>query len=230
MNLLRKTCLFVAALIIIVSCIVGCKDGGGYVSIGPVVNIYVHAYPDLYDKHGSPPVDITMHVEAYKGIWQQCKILWGEGGEGTALTSPNPTHTYTKRGQYVVWISQYLNDGSIVCASTVIQIGVREDKYCDEYKGNITVLDRELNMQFMNYEQYAELEGHLVDVPAIASFISAERLNVLDESKEFGWMRVELPEDTAIEEAVSDWPSRYPELIHIVEPIEVLDYSNILIL
>jgi hypothetical protein len=219
-----------AILLTFVLCAGGCGGGGGFIPIGPEVNLYIHTYPGLYDKYAPPPAEITLTVETYKGVSQNCTIDWGEHIGSVPLTSLRPTHVYTKRGQYFIWINQQLNDGRIFSASAEIQIGLRKEKYQDAVKGSIAVLDREVNVYFLDYERYSGMEGNLVDDPEVAAFIAAENLTVISEWKYVGDLRVELPEGTSIEEVVVDWVSRYPGLIQAVMPIEVVDYSHMVIL
>jgi subtilisin family serine protease len=64
------------------------------------------------------------------------------------------------------------------------------------------------------------------DIPAVAAFIQAENLTVYCDWPPAKAIAVILPEGTTVEDAVSNWPTEYPDLIESVEPDYAVDLHS----
>jgi hypothetical protein len=55
----------------------------------------------------------------------------------------------------------------------------------------------------------------------VADFLAAEELTVYAEWPEVGGLAVQLPESTSVEDAISDWPTEYSDIIAVVDADEI---------
>jgi len=154
-----------------------------------------------------------------------CEIDWGDGSGWEPVLSRDPTHWYLLNGDYTISVRQ-LVDGSYLRDSINIRVGPRERDYWDPETGmTIRIFDGRAMVGFINWERFVNLDGPIAEDPEVAAFLKAENLRVFTEWKSIGVIMVILPDETTVEEAVAEWPLRYPELIEAVEPDSICEQT-----
>jgi hypothetical protein len=187
-----------------------------------------------YDLWLLPPteVHVTLHVlPTHTSDTNGAQIDWGDGtplAQMTRLTDADFTasHSFLLGGNYNLnaWIS--LSDGTTKGAYTnpvSISIGPPVRDYVDPGSGEtIQIYDGIVVVTFNDWERLSQLEGDIADDPEVAAFLTAEGARSNAEWSSVAAIQVVLPYNVTVEEAVSEWPTKYPDLIYGVDPVYLI--------
>jgi hypothetical protein len=219
----------------IISCalaLCGCGGGRGGDSIFPV---YTPASLDLdpFDSLSPAPITVTARV-SLEAIDSRLviggMIDWGDGSAETALQGLDEdnfvgSHTYQESGSY--YINARILTGqasiSVVNCPYFLRIGPPVRDYVDPGSGDIVqILDGIVLVTFNDWERLSQLEGDIADDPEVAAFLAAEGARSNAEWSSIAAIQVVLPYNLTVEEAVSEWPTKYPDLIYGVDPVYLI--------
>ena len=193
-----------------------------------------------YDSLEPAPVEVRLHV-SLANVPEPISVIsavidWGDGEgfqpidlpygqDGVYSLQPNYSfelaHTYMENGTYTIDVRMRSKSGQELSRAypLVIRIGPQRWMFTDPRDGSTyEIYDGTVWVSFTDRERFAELDHEMAQEPDIAAFLEAENLRVRQESAYTGSMEVILPYGATVEEAVGQWPQRYPELIESVEP------------
>ena len=193
-------------------------------------HLWVNVLP--YDILAEAPVEVHLDINISGILPNSGQIDWGDGTapevlkDGYSDTSyyyvGERAHTYLEAGTYTISVGGTGKDGRLMHESVRIRVGRVVRPYTDPISGETyDIVDGVAIVCFAEWERLSNLEGPMADDPAVRQFLYAEGLRVYDEWPTIASMVVVLPGDTTVEEAVAEWPERYPELISSVEPNSV---------
>jgi len=206
----------------------GCGSSGyldGLLIPPPPVELQVSLHP--YDEQEMSPLEITARVHAYDDDLSSCEIDWGDGAGWEQVTTRDPTHQYLHDGCYTIRVRQIMGTGEYLTASIEIRIGPEIRDYYDPQSDQIVqIYDGRAMVGFFDWQRFGGFEGPIAEDPYVAAFLEEENLRVYTEWKSIGVILVILPEGTTVDEAIAEWPARYPELIEVVEPDVVADIPD----
>jgi hypothetical protein len=155
-------------------------------------------------------------------------IDWGDGGgivplERASRKLFSGTHTYGENGVYYVRSWTAMRNGANRETDTspnFLYIGPPIRDYIDPGSGEtVQIYDGVVVVTFNDWERLSQLEGDIADDPAVAAFLTAESARSNAEWSSIAAIEVVLPEGMTVEEAVADWPAKYPDLIFGVDPV-----------
>ncbi|MCD6282716.1 PKD domain-containing protein [bacterium] len=198
-------------------------------------------YVDFYDQYSPAPQQVRLHVglanvpDAIPVV--SAVVDWGDGdgfqpvelpyGPGGIFRMPpnykfELTHTYLEDGTYSVDVRIRDEDGRELSRSHPLElrIGPERRMFTDPRDGSTyEIYDGTVWVSFADWEHLSGFDHDMALEPDIAAFLEKENLRVRQEQAEIAAMEVILPGGgTTVEEAVGEWPSRYPELIESVDP------------
>lgn len=225
--------IIVSALVVCVSLwISGCGGSRGGDSIFPV---YTPASLDLdpFDSLSPAPITVTARVslEAIDSRLVIGGVIdWGDGSAETALQRLDEdnfagSHTYQESGSYYINARILTGQASISAVNCpyFLRIGPPVRDYVDPGSGDtVQIYDGIVVVAFNDWERLSQLEGDIADDPEVAAFLTAEGARSNAEWSSVAAIQVVLPHHVTVEEAVSEWPAKYPDLIYGVDPVYLI--------
>jgi len=150
-------------------------------------------------------------------------VLWAEPG-----TTIWFSHWYLANGDYLIQVQVIPAAGQGYMEFTKaleIRIGPYTRLFKDPRDGSeYLIYDGTVLVAFKDPERFEDLDHDMAEEPDIKAFLEAENLKVRNESPHIGSMQVILPPETTVEEAVGEWPDKYPDLIEAVDPNSVDEF------
>jgi hypothetical protein len=183
-------------------------------------------FPSIYleidfDVLAEAPVEVQVTLVANAVVVDSLEISWGDSATWEPVdASLQCSHVYNEAGEYTITARGIgTTRGDPAQDSRTVRVGRVVRPYTDPISGETyDIVDGVAIVCFVEWERLSGLDHDMAEEPDIAAFLVTENLDVYDEWPTIASMVVVLPGDTTVEEAVAEWPQRYPELIEAVEP------------
>ena len=183
-------------------------------------------FPTIYiltdfDVLAEAPVELQATLVVNAVVLDSLEISWGDTGVWERVdASLQCSHVYDEAGEYTITARGIgTTRGDPAQISHTVRIGRVVRSYTDPISGETyDIVDGVAIVCFADWERLSGLDHDMAEEPDIAAFLVTENLDVYDEWPTIASMVVVLPGDTTVEEAVAEWPQRYPEMISSAEP------------
>jgi|GEM_PF-1468504 len=235
LRLINTSLLFILAALILGA--ISCR-GSENARIGPpeMWDYWVTALILDYDRFEHAPVEIRLLVDLGSAMKiTDARVDWGEGAGWEPVNLPLGSegyyvatysgliipHAYEENGDYdISLVVSHLDGRQYQLPWPVsLRIGPERRMFTDPRDGSTyEIYGGTVWVAFADWERLSQLDHDMAEEPDIAAFLEAENLRVRQEQAVIAAMEVILPYGGTVEEAVGEWPSRYPELIESVDP------------
>ncbi len=206
---------------------------------GPAFSFFVNAYDRVsWIPEEVSSIEVTANVTFSYAVevssmdvnwgdgrgWQKLELPEGENGFFNAQkgTVCSLSHFYTAEGDYQIDLKVLDGQGRVLTIEELpisIHVGPRIRPFTDAEGLEQDIMDGIVIVYFRkSADYYLGLDHSMSKEPDIAEFIRGERVLFFSEWRTVSAIGVFLPPSLSVEEAISEWPDIYPELILTVEP------------